>query len=307
MADKIILACLDGSQEAEAALPYAAALAAVERAAVQLVAVVEAELDDPLFWRDGEDTEWLQTQRQSAERYLGAKVSALSGQGLDASSVVASGKAAEAILRVAGAADVTTIVMATHGRGGLQRWVLGSVADKVMRMSHCPTLLVRPPSGTEPQSAVALRRLAVPLDGSPLAEHALAPAIEIAGAAGAELLIVRVEQWVATDAARWGGEVGYAPNLDEIDQAIATDAQAYLAGVRQRLPSSIHSEAFLLRGYPQLELEAFFDRRQVDLVIMTTHARSGLPRLVLGSTADRLVRDGFPTLLIHPAETAAGD
>ena len=306
MQSKTILTCLDGSHEAEAALPYALAVATAERATVQLITVVDSESGNPLFWRTGEDTEWIEGQRQSAERYLDGKAWALRTQGLEASSLVTRGSAAEEILRAAEAPNVSMVVMATHGHGGVQRWVLGSVADKVMRMSHRPTLLVRAPDVLGPPATVALRRLALPLDGSPLAEEALAPAVELAQAAGAEVLLVRAEQWIVTSMSRWGGEATYVPNLEEMEEETAAMAQDYLAGVRQRLPASIRAKVFVLRGFAVQELEVFFDEQQIDLVVMTTHGRRGLPRLVLGSTADRLVRAGVPILLIHPAEASAG-
>jgi nucleotide-binding universal stress UspA family protein len=303
MTNKVVLVPLDGSQEAEAALAYAATLALAEEAAMHLLAVVDTASEGNLVPR-GVRAEWQQTEWERAQRYLEGKVSLLRGQGCEAVAEVASGKVAGEILRAADADNASMIVMATHGRSGLERSMMGSVADKVMRTSRRPTLLIRPPTGASPASPAVLKRIAVPLDGSDLAEQALGPAGDLAASLNAELLLVRVEQWLFVSATRWGGEVGYMPNLEEADQEIAANARAYLVDAQRRLPAATRSEAFVLRGFAALELDVFFKQERVDLLVMTTHGRSGLARMALGSTADRLVHEGLPILLVPAMETA---
>jgi nucleotide-binding universal stress UspA family protein len=189
--------------------------------------------------------------------------------------------------------------MATRGHGGVQRWLLGSVADKVMRLSSRPVLLIRPP---EPEdgaasltAAVPLRRLMVPLDGSPLAEAALPLADSLGAALGASLLFVRVEPWLVT----MMPDVGYVPNLAQMDADAEAAAQSYLDEVRGRLTPALQSASTVARGAPAETLIRLVAEDGIDLFVMSTQGRGGLSRLVLGSTADRVVRAGVPTLLVR--------
>ena len=291
---KEILVPLDGSAVSEAALPYAEQLARAMHVPVRLVTVVQTAVEGLLMPRNAFE-ELIARRREDAEAYLPKTVADLQGRGVDVSGSVVVGDPVERILSAAG--DGTIIVMATHGRGGVERFLVGSVADKVMRMSGQPTLLVRSPVEGAAAKPPELRRLMVPLDGSPLAEAAVAPAGELASALGASVTLVRVQQWMATYLAPADG---YIPEMDEWEQEAAADAKDYLETVRRRLPVSVPSGTVVLRGPATLLLEKYVNEHAPDLVVMTTHARGGLPRFVLGSTADRLIRDGVPTLLIHP-------
>jgi nucleotide-binding universal stress UspA family protein len=191
------------------------------------------------------------------------------------------------------------VVMATHGRGGLQRLFLGSVADKVMRTADQPTLLISPSEDATARQAIQLRRIVVPLDGSPLAEAALAPAARLAAAAGARLVLLRVQSWpVMTTMA-----LPYVPDLGPVEAELERQAQQYLEGVLGRLPAGVAADIAVLRGIPTMTLVDYVQENAVDLVVMTTHGRGGVRRLALGSTADRLIRLGLPVLLIRAAES----
>ena len=148
------------------------------------------------------------------------------------------------------------------------------------------------------RQAIHLRRIAVPLDGSPLAEAALAPAARLAAAAGARLVLLRVQSLpvMATMAYQ------YVPDLGEIDAELEQLAQQYLEGVLGRLPAGVAADIAVIRGVPAATLADYLQENAVDLVVMTTHGRGGVRRLALGSTADRLVRLGLPVLLIRAPE-----
>ena len=98
------------------------------------------------------------------------------------------GVVASNICDVADTQDVDLIAMTTHARSGIEKWVLGSVADRVVRSARQPVFLVRPQKDqTPPQS---FRRILVPLDGSRLAEQALPEAAELAKSAGSEVWVL---------------------------------------------------------------------------------------------------------------------
>ncbi len=87
-----------------------------------------------------------QAQREWAETTLAARASEIRATGVSAHGIVRSGVAVEAILKLATEEGCDLIVIGTHGRGGLSRFLLGSVADRVVRLAPCPVMTVRLPS-----------------------------------------------------------------------------------------------------------------------------------------------------------------
>jgi nucleotide-binding universal stress UspA family protein len=295
-----VLVPLDGSDHAEAAIAYAEALARATGASLRLIGVVERE-SPALESRPDDVRTYVETIRyDSLAQQLNVTASGLNARGFSAQALVVIGDPADEILAAADAADVALVVMATHGRGGLQRMIVGSVADKVMRMGTRPVLLVRPQEkpATDP---IALRQVMVPLDGSPLAERALPLAADISRATGATLLLVRVEPFVSAGTASYEA----VPDITQFDDEVVTAAEAYLHRVATELPQGVHCETFVLRGFTAASLIEFAEKEGVDLVVMSTHGRGGLRRLAMGSTADRMVRAGTPTLLVRAAPTPA--
>jgi nucleotide-binding universal stress UspA family protein len=291
-----LLVPLDGSAPAEAALPYAEALARLTGATVRLLSVAERR---PRFLTAR--SEHVAASREQAERtyleqYQATVASELQERGIPATATVLVGDPTDEILTTADADAHTLVVMATHGRGVLDRWELGSVADKVLRLCVRPTLMIRPPYLPQRRRTVELGRLLVPLDGSPLAEQALAPASEIAAVAGAGLTLVRVEPWRTERPA----DPGQLPELAEMEAEAEAVAGRYLTDASKHVPEAVRAETVVLRGQPAATLADFALHERIDLVVMTTHGWGGLRRLVLGSTADRLVRTGVPTLLVRP-------
>lgn len=295
-----ILVTLDESVASEAAVPYAEAIAAATGASITLFTVVEREATGLLGTPATAGAFLEDVRRQARAAILEAAAGALGARGVTVEMVITDGDPADEILAAADADPGAMIVMATHGRGGAERWLVGSVADKVMRMSTRPVLLVPAPASGVPAETAALRRLMVPLDGSVLAEAALPVARELARALHAEVVLVRVEPWIATA----GGVAAY-PDLGRMDEDAVALAETYLEDVRARLMEDIPTTIFVLRGAPADRLKDFALRRGVDLTVMTTHGRGGLRRLILGSTADRMVRADRPVLLIRSAATAS--
>lgn len=275
----MVLVPLDDAWIATAILPYAELLARTLGAEVRLLSV---------------------TRERSDSSFLEGLAVELRSRGVPVSTAVEHGDPVERILAAANREGVELVVMATHGRGGLERLLIGSVADAVMRACSRPTLLVVP-SDFEAAQPVELKRLLLPLDGSTLAEAALPVAARLAGASGAVLTLVQVVEPVTASVA----PVGYVPNLAEWERERANAALAYLGGVRSRLPATLASEALVLRAIDAAAaLAGYVQSAGIDLLIMSSRGLGGFRRLVVGSTADRLIRSAVPTLLVHPAEPA---
>src|SRR5581483_7956227 len=156
---KTLLVPLDGAAVAEAAVPYAELMAKALGASLSLLAVVEREPGE-LFARAAEMRAYLENAREASLRqYLALLAGTLRDRGLTADVATVLGDPAEEVLAAAERLDAAMIIMATHGRGGLDRWLIGSVADKVMRTSPRPVLLVRSLEEHPAKAPPSLRRM----------------------------------------------------------------------------------------------------------------------------------------------------
>ena len=184
---RTILVPLDGSAFSERALPMATTLAQTMSARLVLVRAASASVFP------GADPTEAQCQAvEEAQAYLWALATGLSEQGLSVEVAVPYGDAAESILLEIGLRGADLVVMCTHGRSGLGRWIYGSVAEQVLARSPAPVLLVHPTGeaatlGPEPKQAALL----VTLDGSAFAETALPHAATLAHAFGGTILLLR--------------------------------------------------------------------------------------------------------------------
>jgi nucleotide-binding universal stress UspA family protein len=148
-----ILLTLDGSELALLALPHARAMAQSFSAELILLQVIEDLTAKQLHYVPSEllvdverySAKQLQSAVEDAQQELDALVAQLHAESIPARSIVKVGEAAATIIDFAATENVDLIVMSTHGRTGLARWVYGSVAEKVSQAAPCPTLLIRPP------------------------------------------------------------------------------------------------------------------------------------------------------------------
>lgn len=304
----VVLVPLDGSRPSEAVLPYAVALARATGCSLELLSVVEPERRGLTSRSEKVAEERERAAEQSFRAYLAETSDALARRGIEIGVSIGHGQPVDVILDSAGREQVSLVALTTHGRAGVDRGdraSLGGVADKIMRLCARPTLMVPVPyiRAGEPPSLreMAVQRLVVPLDGSPLAEEALPLAVELGTATGARISLVRVEPWVTEGSAPYGA----VPEFTQLEDEAAETAQAYLAQVAQRLGPQPAVDTVVLRGWPAESLASFSFHERIDLLVMTTNGRGGLRRLVLGSVADRLVRSGLPTLLARPVGGAA--
>jgi nucleotide-binding universal stress UspA family protein len=235
--------------------------------------------------------------RSFLHSYLSDRADQVRPLGLDVESEVRIGPVAEEVLAAASKHTADLIIIATHGRDGLARLRLGSVADKVVRHAECPTLVIGPnvQAGLAPY---ALRRILVPLDGSTLAEEALPVATWIAKANGAEVDIVRSVSLVVPGDGVYDG-MDYS--LDLLT-AIENGARDYLAGVVERLRGDVPIRAELLRGAPGIQILEYLKSAPSELVVIASHGRAGIIRTALGSVADRMLHGPAPVLILRPEQ-----
>lgn len=288
-----ILVPLDGSPLAEQVLPYVYILGKALHSQIDFLRVFDPV---PEEWADPAHGLYVDhiatTFRTQAQEYLNSVKSSLQDLGDTISVTAREGDPASHIVNQAAREPATLITMSTHGRSGITRWVLGSVADKVLRATANPLLIVRarPVEGFTPgvlstrserwATIVGINNIIVPLDGSPLAEQVLPHVETLAKALESKVSLVRVTSSDGSD----------------------PEATEYLHQVGERLSQEGVSvvEEQLLHGEVASAIVDMTERVPDDLVAMTTHGRSGLERWVMGSVADRVVRYcGAPVLIIR--------
>jgi nucleotide-binding universal stress UspA family protein len=295
MTDAVILVAEDASPFGSVVLPYAEAVARVLGCQLRLFSVLNPRVPGHSLAATELAVERQRVEHARIATYLANAAAAVSTRGLAATTVLVRGDPADEILKEAEKPEVVLVALSTRGLHGMDRLIMGSVADKIMRFGSKPTLMVRLPYIPYPERTVAVSTVLVPLDGSAVAEEAL-PLVSPFLRSGARIRLVRVEPWLSE------GNVSYGidPEYTELEDQVAHDAEAYLDGVREQLSPRDAVEAWVLRGSPAENLAAYALHEHIDLVAMTTHGSGGLRRLVVGSTADFLVRSGIPTLLVRP-------
>ncbi|MGZ8496449.1 MAG: universal stress protein [Candidatus Binatia bacterium] len=283
---KKILVPLDGSKLAEQVLPYARSLAGAYGAAVTLLRVSDPDARLPF------------SASQSASDYLNYTAASL--QPLSVESLEKIGKPAEVIVDSAAAGSNCLIAMATHGVTGPRRWFLGSVASKVVQSAANPILLIRPMEEGLPPATITLKRVAVPLDGSGLAEKVLPHVASLARKLKLEVQLVRAyalppDAYLVADGVIDQGPAQYRRSMHE-------ECEKYLdgkvAGLRADGVDPV--TATVIEGDAANEIVELAAGSPQSLIAMSTHGRSGVGRWVLGSVAEKVVQHSrAPVLLVR--------
>jgi nucleotide-binding universal stress UspA family protein len=284
---------LDGTHLSEAAFDLLPLIKLLGIERVRLVSAWESGWGEEAGRKETELQEIAEKGRAFLDAYLARQAERVRGAGLAAETMVKVGRAAESVLDAAGA-DTDLIVIATHGRTGIARWRLGSVADKVIRGAIPPVLVIGPNVKTE-LTAYALSRIMVPLDGSPLSEEALPLATWIADATGAEIDLVRVVS-MPTMAVDPGMGVYPVDLLSALEDAAA----AYLEQKKTELGAQRRVSTSLRLGTPIEQLLEHLEERPSELVVIASHGRSGMARAALGSVADGVLHGPAPVLVFGP-------
>jgi nucleotide-binding universal stress UspA family protein len=289
-----ILVALDGSQAAEGVLPIVDRIATATHARVVLLAAV----DKPRDW--GGDTGGdLKGERHEAESYLRRIQAELaSATGNDVETEVVESEPAAAILAIAAKQQPDLIAMTTHGRSGVARWVLGSVAAKLLHSTHTPLLVVRPPDDGTQSKPAELNNFLVSLDGSEMAASVLPFTADLARSLGASITLFHaVIEPVMTYA---GAGAAFDP---EALKGMEAGAHEYLATLARDLEGKgLKTDRSVAIGNATDGIVWAAERGGADLILMSTHGRSGVGRMVLGSVADAVVRrTSLPVILVRPA------
>lgn len=294
---KRILVPLDGSELAEAALPYAEELAGQLGSEVILIHAYES--DDERYRRMHQL--YLQKMVEATKRGVKSRL----GKGADKEAKVDSallvGNAAEQIVDYADRGGIGLILMATHGRSGIKRWVLGNVASKVARATKGPVALIRvDEKGLKASKKAKIGNILLPLDGSKESEAAIPPVEELASKLKADVVLLHVippTYFVYSIP----GETVEMPFTPEDMQRSREKAEHYLetvAAAFKKRGVDVRSEVIV--GTAAEEILSLAEEIPADMVAMSTHGRSGISRWAFGSITDKVLHAAnTPVLLIR--------
>ncbi len=212
---------------------------------------------------------------------------------------ISDGDTVSEILRVARSLPADLLAMGTHGRGGFERWVLGSVTEKVLRKAPCPVLTVPPPlEGAAASAPVLFQRILCPVDFSEASMMALNYALTLAEESDTELILLHVLDWLAE-----GEPLARAESFDmpALRRHLEEDA-------RERLRRAIPEEArawcrpheVVRAGKPWRQILCLAGEHDVHLIVMGVHGRNALDRALFGSTTHHVIREArCPVLTIR--------
>lgn len=299
---KKLLVPLDRSPLAEQAIGQAAAIARKSNAGMDVVLVHQ-----PVPYAGFSDIPWYGDQWKEELMYVESIATELEkGSGVFTTFAVPKGDVVDEICNRAVEVDADLVVMTSHGRTGLSRVWLGSVADGVIRHSKVPVLVLRPLATKKSVQAAhgLFRHMVITLDGSTLAEEILSPALALARCADARVTLLRVVQPVPMLIPDAGIPFAYSPPVPDpaITKTLADEAKEQLDASMDRIRAQgfkVDCEVVVSPRVAQSILE-FAESRGADMIALSTHGR-GASRLIVGSTADKVIRaSSLPVLLQRP-------
>jgi len=308
VAIKRVIVPLSGAPFAERALPYARAVVRLTGATLALVHVGDALPPSPaaLLERVVDTLIPSADQRDQTEDDE-EPLRLLRGRGAPTTATthlldLSSGSVTQGLLDLEARDGTDMVVLATRRHPGAEGDTLGTVARALIRRGRAPVLLICPQVAVPEDAIPTFGRILVPLDGSPLAEHALAPLFALAGSTLSDatvgegvceiVLFSVIDSWrVREDAVRYLNRIGH-----ELQSALGKQVQIGVAVELGSAPGAIVAAA--ARGGPQAEGSAPF-----DLVALATHGRGGIKHWLFGSVAEYVLsRSPVPVLVVHPEE-----
>lgn len=215
---------------------------------------------------------------------------------------IAEGQVSATIVTRASDLSADLLVLGTHGRSGFERWVLGSVTEKVLRRALCPVLSVPKHLSDTPAGPVAFRHVVCAVDFSDCSMHALDYAVSLAEKAHASLTVVYVIELPPEMPREVHETVMLGPRNHREYVALAEEAgRARLTDVvPDRVRAAVTVNTVLAAGKPYREILRVAAEHSADLIVVGVHGRGAIDRMLFGSTTQHLVRQAScPVLTIR--------
>jgi nucleotide-binding universal stress UspA family protein len=302
---KKMLVPLDGSKTAEVVLPYVKELAGRLDLNIYFLHIDNSSGKEQQDVYQSYITDIASQLKQKAvevQRETGTSKT------IETSGEVVTGHTAEEIIQYANKKDVDMILLSTHGHSGIRQWAMGNNADKVLRKSHIPVLLVRAVIPEEIIHAEWCRRmLIVPLDGSQTAESVLPHVETLAKQRSSEdikVTLIRICEpvFVTADYPEASMQLTWDEHVKRMQDHAKEIAAQYLIKIQKRLEySGISVSSLVLMGKAADEIINFAQKNQPNLIVMSTHGYSAINRWEYGNVADKILYGvPSPVFLVRP-------
>lgn len=301
MYDTIVIPT-DGSEQSARAAEHGLYLARAFDATVHVINVIDVQHAAGVFNVGGVGEEFIARLEREGEEAIGT-VEAVIG-GTDAiRTAVPRGKPTEAILEYAADHDADLLVMGAHGRTGLNRYIAGSVTERVVRLANIPVLAVRTPERNGNPNGIDYEEVLVPTDGSEPAAAAVDHGLAIAGQTGARIHAVNVINV---------GEITIDTDYtlpSEVTQRLRSEGEAAIEVIAaQARDDGLDVVMDVCEGSPAKALIGYANENDVDLIAMGTAGRTGFDRYLLGSTTEHVIRRAeMPVLAVNARGRANAD
>lgn len=300
---RTVLVPLDGSETGERALPWAKAVAGTSAGIVLMEVTPVASTVRSIGGQVIGTAETIQEgYRQMAQTQLDDAVAKWFPGGARVSTEIATGDPTEQILAVAAEKNADLIVMSSHGRGAIGRFVSGSVADRIVRHAPVPVMIVGPEG--EIETGAKISRIIAPIQDSDLSRAALPVAEALSRSTGAPITVINVIVPTSDVSAIYPGMVGTIPPsaFDLAQDRMAADANALVDKVVTALNASgVKATGEIYEGGAANSIISAL--QPGDVIVLSSHARSGLARWVIGSTSMKLIRNGQAPVVIVTRES----
>ena len=193
--------------------------------------------------------------------------------------------AAPAILEYAADRGIDVIVMGTHGRRGLNHFMLGSVAEEVVRLAPCPVITVRE---MKQQSAMTqFRQILVPIDFSGFSRDAISHAKYLACDFGSTVRLLHIVEEVIHPSFYVTGQTSLTTWFPEVE---ATTLKEMKRLADEASGPQVPLEFHIKEGRAAVDIIGFAKKNDIDLIIMSSHGLTGIEHLLLGSVTEKVVR-----------------
>jgi nucleotide-binding universal stress UspA family protein len=297
-----LLVPLDGSEVAECVLPHVEALAAVNKEIditfLHVVQPLNMLLADKIY-----KAQIISDAITGAENYIRGIISGLKHKGKTHVKVM-TGKAADSILEYAESNHIKLIVMSSHGQSGVSRWSYGSVADKVLHESRTPVLRIQADAPRTPFYIAGQKlKVIVPLDGSELAERVLDNVkglVDYIGTGSIDIVLLRVcELFIKPNAYPPSMSLSWEEYVKFETRVCKGICMSYLNEVKKRFKRElINIRSAVPVGNAADEVIKYVNKEKVDLIIMSTHGRSGISRWAFGSISNKILEGTSAPVII---------
>lgn len=294
---KKIIVPLDGSALAEQALDPAIFLAKQAKAKLVLLSAAETKTIVATETTSGQGAQILERPHDHSQEALSTYLHGLRQEkipsSIESTIKVVEGEAAGVILDTAVAEGVDLIIMSTHGRSGISRWIMGSVTERVLRHAPYPVLVIREPT--------QFNKMLITLDGSKISEHAIYPGTALAKYFGSHVTLLSVEPADSLDPS-------YVEMMDAVEPGLGDvligdfyhRTESYLQKTARWMQPNIEQEIDIApkTGPITPVILDHIESNDIDITVLATHGRTGLRRWLYGSVTEKILRSTSCALLV---------